>query len=211
MTNWTTIDPPWDQRLARILVKPLTRTTITPNQVTSVSLLCGVAGGVLLGMGGALAGWGALLYVLAQFIDHMDGELARATGQTSVFGHYYDHVAGGIFEVVMFAGVGIGLQQTAFAPLGQEIFGPFAAMMGGVAAFAVGVTVTLRMEIFRKFGRDAIDQPGFGGFEIEDIMYVVGPLAWFGGLDVFLLLASIGTPIFMLMTIREYFVRRRDQ
>ncbi|MGY8959131.1 MAG: CDP-alcohol phosphatidyltransferase family protein, partial [Alphaproteobacteria bacterium] len=151
------------------------------------------------------------LYVLAQFIDHMDGELARATGQTSVFGHYFDHVAGGIFEVVMFAGVGIGLQQTAFAPLGQEIFGPFASIMGGVAAFAVGVTVTLRMEIFRKFGRDAIDQPGFAGFEIEDIMYVVGPLAWFGGLDVFLLLASIGTPIFMLMTIREYFVRRRNQ
>ena len=209
MAQGTKFDTPWDQRLARILVKPLTRTPITPNQITSVSLLCGVAGGVMLGMGGAAMGWGALLYVLAQFIDHMDGELARATGRTSVFGHYYDHVAGGIFEVVMFAGIGIGLQQTAFAPLGLDALGPWASTMGAVAAIAVGVTVTLRMEIFRAFGRDAIDQPGFAGFEIEDIMYVVGPLAWFGGLDVFLLLASIGTPIFMVMTIREYFVRRR--
>ncbi|MGY8961056.1 MAG: CDP-alcohol phosphatidyltransferase family protein, partial [Alphaproteobacteria bacterium] len=61
MTNWTTIDPPWDQRLARFLMKPLTRTAITPNQITAISLLCGVAGGVMLGMGGVLAGWGALL------------------------------------------------------------------------------------------------------------------------------------------------------
>ena len=211
MTGWAHIDPPWDQRLARLLVKPLTRTPVTPNQITTLSLICGVAGGGLLAFGGTAAGWGARLYVLAPFIDHMDGELARATGQTSVFGHYYDHIAGGIFEVTMFAGLGLGLQQGAFAPFGVAELGPWASTMGFVAALSVGITVTVRMEIFRRFGRDAIDQPGWGGFEIEDIMYIVGPLAWFGGLDVFLLLAAIGTPVYMVMTVREFFVRAAEK
>lgn len=197
------ISPPWDQRVARLFVRPLAKTPVTPNQVTTVSLICGVAGGALLACGGVAAMWGAFLYMLAQFTDHMDGELARATGKTSVFGHYYDHIAGGIFEVTLFAGIGWGLQHGEW--------GPWTIAMGFVAAFSVAVTVTVRMEIFRKFGRDAIDQPSFAGFEIEDIMYIVGPLAWFGGLDVFLLLASIGTPIFMVVTILEFFRRGREQ
>lgn len=209
MTQWAHIDPPWDQRLARVLVKPLTRTAVTPNQITTLSLICGVGGGGLMALGGTAMGWGALLYVLAQFIDHMDGELARATGQTSVFGHYYDHVAGGVFEFTMFTGLGLGLQHAAFAPFGLNALDPWAAALGFVAAVSVGVTVTIRMAIFQRFGRDAIDQPDWGGFEIEDIMYIVGPLAWFGGLDVFLLLAAIGTPIFMVLTVWEFISRAR--
>jgi hypothetical protein len=61
------------------------------------------------------------------------------------------------------------------------------------------------MAIYRRFGSGAIDQPSWGGFEIEDIMYIVGPVAWFNELAFFLVLASIGTPIFMIVTIREYF------
>ncbi len=196
MTAWHNISPPWDQRLARPVARLLSRTSATPNQVTTVSLALGVGGGVLLAFGGTEAHWGALLYILAQFVDHMDGELARMTGQTSVFGHYYDHIVGGIFEFCLFCGIGIGL--------GPDALGGWAMVFGFVAATAVGITVTVRIGIFQRYGRSAIDQPSWGGFEIEDIMYLVGPITWFGGLDVFLLLASIGTPIFMAMTIMEY-------
>ncbi len=192
----TAKSPPWDQRLARPVARLLAKTPATPNQVTTVSLLLGVSGGILLGFGETAAYWGALLYILAQFVDHMDGELARMTGQTSEFGHYYDHIVGGIFEFALFCGIGIGL--------GAEALGGWATVLGFVAAIAVGVTVTVRIGIFRRYGRSAIDQPSWGGFEIEDIMYLVGPIAWIDGLDIFLLLASIGTPIFMVMTILEY-------
>lgn len=201
MSRWTEISPPWDQRLARLLVRPLARTAITPNQVTTVSLAFGVGGALLLAQGGVSAYWGALLYMLAQFVDHMDGELARMTGQTSVFGHHYDHIAGGIFEVGLFAGIGIGL--------GPDALGGWASTLGFLAAGAVAITVALRLVISRRFGNDAIDQPSLFGFEIEDIMYIVGPVAWFDGLAGFLLLAAIGVPVFTLMTIREFFMRNR--
>lgn len=197
MTGWATITPPWDQRLARPLARLLARTPATPNQVTTASLVFGVAGGVMLAQGGGAAPWGALLYMLAQFVDHIDGELARMTGQTSEFGHNFDHVAGGIFEFTLFCGIGLGLDAGAL-----DGWGP---VLGLIAALSVGVTVAVRMAIYRRFGSGAIDQPSWGGFEIEDIMYIVGPVAWFGGLAPFLVLASIGTPIFMVLTIREYF------
>ena len=76
--------------------------------------------------------------------------------------------------------------------------------MASVAALASALTVPVRFCSFEGYGRRAIDQPGWGCFEIEDIMYLVGPIAGIDGLDIFLLLASIGTPIFMVMTIVEY-------
>jgi phosphatidylglycerophosphate synthase len=197
MTDRAPTKPPWDQRLARPLARLLARTPATPNQVTTISLMLGVAGGIMLAQGGGTAQWGALLYMLAQFTDHIDGELARMTGQTSEFGHNYDHVAGGIFEFALFCGIGIGLEADAL--------GGWGPVLGLIAALCVAVTVAVRMVIYRRFGSAAIDQPSWGGFEIEDIMYIVGPVAWFGGLAPFLLLASIGTPIFMIVTIREYF------
>ena len=45
---------------------------------------------------------------------------------------------------------------------------------------------------------------GLAPARMVDLGVHVGPEAVFGGLDVFLLLASIGTPIFMAMTIMEY-------
>lgn len=201
MTSTGPPAPPWDQRLARRLVRPLAKTPITPNQVTTASLLLGVSGGVLLGFGGAAAGWGALCYMLAQFVDHMDGELARLTERTSTFGHFYDHVAGGIFEVTLFLGIGIGLRDSVLAD--------WAPVLGVIAAVSVGVTVSLRAEMSRRFGNDSIAQPSWAGFEIEDIMYLVGPITWAGGLMPFLLLAAVGMPVYMVMTIVDFFRQGR--
>ena len=201
MKGWLTITPPWDQRIAQILVQPLAATPITPNQVTTISLLLGVGGAILLAQGASAAYWGALLYMLAQFTDHMDGELARLTGQTSEFGHKYDHIAGGIFETALFCGIGLGL--------GAEVLGGWAATLGFITASAVAVTVTVRLEASRRFGNDSIDQPSAFGFEIEDIMYLVGPIAWCDGLATFLLLASIGLPIYMIITIWDFVGRNR--
>lgn len=202
MKDWIHISPPWDQRLARPLARLLSHTRATPNNITTVSLLFGVAGALLLAGGGVAAYWGAGLYMMAQFVDHMDGELARMTGQTSIFGHNYDHIAGGIFEFGLFCGIGIGLEAGAL--------GGWAVTLGFIAAISVAITVAVRLEMSRRYGHDAIDQPNWFGFELEDIMYLVGPIAWLDGLDIFLLLASIGIPIFMLMTIWEFFSRGKS-
>ena len=73
--------PPWDQRAARVLVKPLALTPVTPNQLTTLTLVLALAGAGLFATGDpALAGWAAGLFVLARFLDHFDGELARLKG-----------------------------------------------------------------------------------------------------------------------------------
>lgn len=79
----------WDARLARSLVRPLVDTAVTPNHLTTLRLLIGLAGALCLAQGGF--GWinaGALLIVLSNFVDHTDGELARISGKSSKIGHF---------------------------------------------------------------------------------------------------------------------------
>jgi len=201
MTVLGRIDPPWDQRLARILVRPLIATPVTPNQITTVSLLFGLACFTGYAAGGPWVHWAAGCYMAAAFIDHMDGELARATGRTSRFGHLYDNVVGGINYFALFFGMGLGL---ADGP-----YGAWAVLAGVAAGVAVAFIVSVRLELERRQGKTAIDQPNLAGFEIEDILYVVGPVTWFGSHDVFVLLAGVGAPAFMAWQVWQFARHRR--
>ena len=72
---------PWDQRTARFLVRPLASSWVRPNHVTAVTLVMVLTSGVLFGTGDvALMHWAAGLFVLARYLDHFDGELARLQG-----------------------------------------------------------------------------------------------------------------------------------
>ena len=58
--------PPYDQRIARLLVRPLAATPITPNHITALTLALALGGAWLLAQGDARgADWGAGLFVLA--------------------------------------------------------------------------------------------------------------------------------------------------
>ena len=81
----------WDHRLARVLVKPLVNTPVRPNHMTGLSLAFGIAAAALFAQGDPMpAHWAAGLFVIAVFLDHTDGELARQSGKTSTFGKYFD-------------------------------------------------------------------------------------------------------------------------
>ena len=81
------IDPPWDQRFATALMRPLRATPITPNQITTLSLAIGLLAALLYAQNGWAVHLGAACFVLAFWLDHADGELARMTGRSSPFGH----------------------------------------------------------------------------------------------------------------------------
>lgn len=184
---------PWDQRLARVLIRPFAGTGLTPNQVTTLSLFAGLAGGWFFAQGGSAIHLGAALFALSIFMDHMDGELARMTNQTSRFGAVFDQAADGIVKIVLFCAIGAGLMGGAF--------GDWTLPMGLVAGLAVAAIFTLRFEIERRRSSNAVRQPKFAGFEIEDIMYLVAPITWLGGLLPFLVLSSIGAPLFLIYQI----------
>ena len=198
------ITPPWDQRLANLLMRPLVATRVTPNQITTLSLALGLLAAWLYTLGGAAAHLGGACFMLAFLLDHADGELARMTGRTSAFGHYYDLAAGGAVLVALFVGIGIGLQRDALGawPLG----------LGLGAGLATAAIFALRLELERRAGKDATRQPNLLGCEIEDVMYLVGPVTWLGLLEPLLVLAGIGTPLFALFVLwqgREVLLEQR--
>jgi phosphatidylglycerophosphate synthase len=187
------ISPPWDQRLARAVMEPFAATGITPNQITTLSLGIGWLAAWLYAHGGASADVGGLCFMVAFWLDHADGELARMTGRTSTGGHYYDLAAGGAVLVALFIGIGIGERA---GPLGAWSIG-----LGGGAGLATAVIFALRMELERHAGKAAVRQPSLLGFEIEDVMYLVGPITWLGLLQPFVVLAGIGAPLFALLVL----------
>ena len=187
---------PWDHRLARLLVRPLASTPVHPNHLTAAGLILGLAAAVLFAQGDpGLANLAAALYMAAIFMDHTDGELARMTGKTSTFGHYFDHGAAVTNYVALFIGIGFGL--------GGGALGAWAMPMGLLAGISVGAIFAGRFYIEERFGHDVVKQESFAGFEIEDTLYIIGPVTWLGGLTPFLIAACIGAPLFLAVVIRQ--------
>ena len=189
---------PWDQRLARVLVRPLARTGVTPNQVTTLTLVVALSGAGLLATGGRTAAdWGAGLFILARFLDHFDGELARLKGTASRFGYYYDYAAGGISYAALFLAIGVGLAGGGL--------GVWALVLGGAGAAAALISLFLNLGIDRaqedREEGEAVGYPGFAGFELEDGIYLLGPLTWLGFLQPFFVAAGIGAALYCLWTL----------
>ena len=100
---------PYDQRLANLLVRPVSRTNVHPNAVTLFSLALGVSSACIFAFADlALQSLAAFVFMLAVFVDHMDGELARISGKTSVFGHYLDYLVGAANYTFLFCRLGLG-------------------------------------------------------------------------------------------------------
>tara|TARA_B100000212_G_C27379931_1_gene536543 strand:- start:729 stop:1472 length:744 start_codon:yes stop_codon:yes gene_type:complete len=82
-------------------------TRITPNQLTLAMIPCGIIGTILMISGNSLlALLGSLCYIFLNVLDASDGELARYTNQTSVFGDYLDRVAHYITNSAFMLGLG---------------------------------------------------------------------------------------------------------
>ncbi|HEV2703914.1 MAG TPA: CDP-alcohol phosphatidyltransferase family protein [Steroidobacteraceae bacterium] len=193
---------PWDARLGRRLVTPLKDSWVTPNHLTTVRLLVGVAGALAFIPGS----WGwtnlaALLVVVSNFLDHTDGELARISGKTSRIGHLYDLASDALVTILLFCCIGIGVAGSG----GRNIpFGAPAALMGTVAGAAVALIFYLRMRIEEVLGKAGTRQGSMAGFETEDILYLLPLVTLFNGLTPFLLAASVGAPLFALLVIVDF-------
>jgi len=183
---------PWDQRLARLLVRSLAGTPVRPNHITTLSLALALGAGVLYARGEAVAAnWAAVLFVLARFLDHADGELARLTGKTSRFGHYYDFAVGALSSAALFIGIGVGLR--------RGIVGEWSLAAGIAAGSCALIAMGLGLGVeARQSPNGGGYYPAFGGFELEDGIYLVAPLTWVGALLPFFVLAGLGQVVFCL-------------
>ncbi|TKG96957.1 CDP-alcohol phosphatidyltransferase family protein [Puteibacter caeruleilacunae] len=104
--------------LAFLFIKSIYRTTITPNQITMIGVLFGVAGGVILSMGNTdLFVYAALLFVIFNVLDCSDGQLARLKGNGTPLGRILDGIADYIVSASAYIGLGIGVANHSNNPL----------------------------------------------------------------------------------------------
>lgn len=99
----------WIKRGYLRLFEPVTsflvRCGVHPNVITTLGTCCSIVGGVIYGVGHIrTGGW---FLGLTAFFDVVDGNVARRTGQTSVFGAFYDSTLDRVADAAVLAGLAV--------------------------------------------------------------------------------------------------------
>src|SRR5271154_6862430 len=191
---------PWDARLAHRLVAPLKDSWVPPNHLTTIRLGVGLAAAAAFLPG--TYGWSnvaALLLILSNFLDHTDGELARNSGKTSRIGHLYDLASDAAVTIFLFVAMGAGLAAKRGLLLGLPPI-----VLGAAAGVAIALIFWLRMQVEALGGKAASRQPSMGGFETEDVLYLLPLVTLCNGVVPFLIAASIGAPLFAVWVVFDY-------
>ncbi len=181
---------------------------MTPNHLTTLRLGVGLAAAAAFVPGSY--GWSniaALLLILSNFLDHTDGELARMSGKTSRIGHLYDLASDAAVTILLFVAIGVGVA----AKPGTELIVP-PAILGLVAGTAIALIFYLRMRIEELLGKAATQQASLGGFETEDVLYLLPLATLSNALVPMLVAASICAPLYAIWVVIDYQrVLRRDR
>jgi phosphatidylglycerophosphate synthase len=101
----------------RWVVRLLYLTSVTPNQITFLSLACGLASAYfyISGIPDALV-WGAVFLYGKVFLDNVDGNLARVRGTTSRFGRFLDSLTDFLVTVLVYVAVTLYLVRQTGVP-----------------------------------------------------------------------------------------------
>ncbi len=183
----------WTHRLARRAVRPLLGTRVRPNHLTALRLASGLAACACFAAG-TRAGmtWGGCAWVLSAFLDRADGELARCGNLGTRWGHAFDYYVDNVVNAAFFVAIGFGLRGSWLGgwsvPLG---------LLSGASMLACSVLCEW-LEL--RSPPDTRAYSGRWGFDPDDALYLMGPLAWLGLLGVVLVGASVGTTAVMLVT-----------
>lgn len=183
----------WSHRIARVFVRPLVGSRVTPNHLTTLRLLSGLAACAGFAVGTRACDlWAGGIWILSALLDRADGELARLGKTSSAWGHAYDYACDVAVNGLFFFAIGIGLRD---GPLGH-----WTIAMGAAAGIGVSLASVWseHLERARDDGTKAYE--GFGGFDFDDVMYLFAPVAWLGWLFPLLIGAAIGGPIFAVVT-----------
>lgn len=184
----------WTHKIARVCILPLVNTPVTPNHLTILRLISGIAACTAFAIGSEHWNlWGGVLWLISAFLDRADGELARVSGKTSAWGHKFDYISDVTVTALFFVGIGIGLRESSL--------GYWTIVMGLTASFGV-VAAEILADIYdqaqKETGKKAYT--GFAGFDFDDVLYLFAPIVWLGWHYPFLICASVGAPAFALFT-----------
>ena len=181
------------------VVKPLAKTSVSPNQLTTLRIITGVAAAVCMAIGPKWQALGGGFFAFSLLLDRVDGDLARLTKQTSQFGHRYDMISDAVCNAFILLGLGIGLR--------DGYFGVWAWLMGISAGVSVASILWMVMKMELANGERAGELPNFFGFDADDIVILIPVFVWLGYAEGLLASASIIAPLVSLL----YFIMYRRQ
>lgn len=98
------------RKISRWMSRRLVLSPVTPNQITLLGAMIGLAGALYFSLGGywpQLAG--AALFLCCVIVDGVDGEIARLKLLESDFGHKFDIIMDNVVHVAIFTGIGTGI------------------------------------------------------------------------------------------------------
>ena len=103
---------PLIRHMSKPISKVLVSTSLTPNQITTMSLILGIMGSFLfLSSKSEYRILGSLLFLISYIFDNCDGEVARFKNLTSNFGEKLDTFVDWIVHTVFFSALGYGTAQ----------------------------------------------------------------------------------------------------
>jgi len=195
-----------DEKLAEKAVKYLIKTSITPNQITTFSLLLAAFAAVFFSFGiYFFAVIGSLLFIFAKFLDHVDGQLARELKKETKFGWYYDSFVDTLTYILMFVGISAGIPPGTFeikfftiVELDLQDYLLFSAIIASILNTLLGIVHKY------KTSKDFYGFPETNKFALEDGIYLIGPITWIGFINFFFLISSIGSVVFVIYNIKRF-------
>jgi len=132
-----------NRRCSKVITRMVMNTGITPNHMTTVGLIIGLAASVVTAMTSSSSMWllalGGILYQLSSMLDGCDGEIARLKFMHSDTGEWYDTVSDDVINLCYQVSVGYAL----FNVTGNSIW-----LQIGLATFVLGFVVA--SALYRK-------------------------------------------------------------
>jgi phosphatidylglycerophosphate synthase len=206
-----------DRHLSRFLTRRLLVSPVTPNQITIVSIVVGLAGALgLATVSYTVRLTGVLTLLISSVLDGVDGELARARREQSPLGARLDLAGDYIVNFAAFVGLGIGLGRQGLPPSGL-----WAAL---ILLLGVGAAMATMHALFNRPALRASDDlhgpRGGAGFMAvpvaavvekiagRDYAYVLLVAALAGRLEWFLYAAAAGAWAFVASLLGYFFYRR---
>ena len=172
-------------RAVRPVVRAIAPSGVTPNQITTLRLATGIAAAIAFAGDGNWPAIGAGIFLLSFFLDRMDGDLARLTGQSSPGGHRYDLISDCTSNIIAFIGLGLGAG-------GQPgLLGP---ALGVVAGLGIGALFA-QLHILRIGNLRGYElAPGIV-IDPDDLIALVPVLVWLGATAPMLVAAAVIPPL----------------
>ncbi len=187
----------FERRMSLALTRQLAASTVTPNAMTVVSAMIGLASAPF--FLSSARGWqlaGALLFLAHSILDGCDGELARLKFLQSRWGAVLDFWGDNVVHVAVFASIAIGWS--------RAVGTAWPLVPGAIAAAATLASAAVMFERTVEDRPATTESPAarlVDALAGRDFIYVLILASAFGKATWFLVAAAAGTPTFLVLAL----------